>query len=46
VEQAGYEVSRFQVAGLKERGFDMDADEASAEIEDHVVLGGVAQGLG
>ena len=46
VEQAGDEVSGLQVAGLKESGFDLDADEASAEVEDDVVLGGVAARLG
>ena len=46
VEEAGYEVSGLQVAGLEERRFDLDADEARAQIEDYVVLGGVAQRLG
>ena len=46
VEEAGDEVSRLEVAGLEESGFDLDADEASSEIDDYVILGGVAQGLG
>ncbi len=46
VEEAGDEVARFQVTCLEEGGFDLDADEASSEIDDYVVLGGVAQGLG
>jgi len=46
VEEAGYEVSGLQVARLVEGGFDLDADEASAEVEDDVVLGGVAARLG
>ena len=46
VAQVGYEVAGLQVAGLKGCGFDLDADEASAEVEDYVVLGGVAQGFG
>lgn len=46
VEEAGDEVSGLEVAGFVKSGFDLDADEASSEIDDHVVLGGVAQGLG
>ena len=44
--QVGNEVARLQVAGLEGGGFDLDADEASAEIEDDVVWGGVAARLG
>ena len=46
VAQIGYEVSRLQVAGLRGCGFDLDADEVSAQIEDHVVLCAVADRSG
>ncbi len=46
VVEAGDEVSGLQVAGLEVGGFDLDAHEVSADFEDGVVLGGVAERLG
>ena len=46
VDQAGDEVAGLQVAGLENRGFHLHANEASAKIDNDVVLGRVAYRLG
>jgi len=46
VDQAGDEIAGLQVAGLEESGFHLHANEPSAKIDNYVVLGGVAYGLG
>lgn len=42
VDQAGDEVARLQVAGLETSGFHLHANEAPAQIDHDIVLGGFA----